>query len=199
MMKKIFDFVISFLLLVFFSLLMVILTAYVKIDSRGPVLYKGLRIGRNGKPFKIMKFRTMVVNAEKLGGPSTAGDDSRITSAGKLLRKYKLDELPQLFNVILGDMSFVGPRPEVKEYVDLYTEDEKKILELKPGITDYASIEYNNEGEILKGHSDPEKAYLELIRPGKIKLQLKYYKDRSLKTDVRILFQTFKMLVTTRT
>jgi len=199
MAKRFFDIFFSIFGLLFLLPIIIFLAIWIKLESFGPVFYRGNRVGLHGKPFNIFKFRTMVANAEKIGGPSTAEDDVRLTKSGKFIRKYKLDEIAQLLNVFVGNMSFVGPRPEVQEYVDLYTDEEKKILELKPGITDYASIKYNNEGEILKGYSDPEKAYLELIRPGKLKLQLKYYEEKSFSTDLKILFQTFKMLVVTRT
>lgn len=174
--------------------------AVIKLDSRGPVFYRGERVGLNGKPFKIFKFRSMVVDAERLGGPSTSGNDSRVTRVGRFIRKYKLDELPQLINVLVGDMSLVGPRPEVKRYVDMYTEEEKKILSVRPGITDWASMKFHNEGEIIaeSGFQDPEQAYMELIRPEKLRLQLKYVSERNVKTDAEILFRTFSKLVATR-
>lgn len=133
----------------------------------GPVFYRGVRVGRNGKLFRIYKFRTMVVNAEKIGGSSTADDDPRITRIGKFIRKHKLDELPQLINVLKGEMSFVGPRPEVQHYVNMYTAEEKAMLSVKPGITDWASLWNSDEGAILAGSPDPEKTYMEEIRPEK--------------------------------
>lgn len=141
----------------------------------------------------------MVVDAEKLGGPSTSDDDLRITRVGKLLRKYKLDELPQLINVLKGEMSIVGPRPEVSMEVETYTNEEKRILTVKPGITDYASLTFHNEGEILKGSSDPHQAYREKIRPEKLKLALKYVEKQSFWVDLKIIFETIKTLVKTRT
>ena len=140
----------------------------------------------------------MVVNAEKIGGPSTPDDDPRITRIGRKLRKYKLDELPQLFNVFLGEMSLVGPRPEVKCYTDMFTAEEKAILSVRPGITDWASIWNPDEGSILAGAADPEAAYLELIRPTKVKLQLKYVREQSLATDLKILWETMMVLVNPR-
>ena len=148
-------------------------------EDSGPIFYRGERVGRDGKLFRIYKFRTMVVDAEKLGGPSTADDDPRITKIGRHLRKYKLDELPQLMNVFKGEMSFVGPRPEVQHYVDMFTEEEKAILNVRPGITDWASLWNPDEGALLKGSKDPEREYMEKIRPQKLKLQLRYVKEKS--------------------
>lgn len=138
----------------------------------------------------MCKFRTMVVNADKVGGSSTADDDPRITRAGRILRKLKLDELPQLINVVLGDMSLVGPRPEVQEYVDLFTKEEQEILVVRPGITDWATLWNADEGAVLAGQADPDQAYRELIRPTKIRLQLQYVREHSLLTDIRILMLT---------
>lgn len=198
MLKRLFDLTFSTIGLVIFSPVILFLAVWIKLESKGPVFYKGKRVGQFGRPFNMIKFRTMVINADKIGGPSTADDDPRLTNVGKFIRRYKLDEISQLINVFIGNMSFVGPRPEVQEYVDMYTKEERAILNLKPGITDYASIKYNNEGEILNGHEDPEKAYLEIIRPGKIQLQLKYLRNKSLLTDMKILYQTARMLVSTR-
>lgn len=178
--------------------LMMLISILVKLDSKGPILYKGVRVGRYGKFFKMLKFRTMIVNAEKLGGPSSADDDPRITKVGHLIRKYKVDELPQLINILKGEMSFVGPRPEVPVEVETYTEEEKRILLVKPGITDWASLKYHNEGEILKGSPDPHKTYREKIKPGKMRLALKYVDEKSFLTDIKILFTTFFTLIKTR-
>jgi lipopolysaccharide/colanic/teichoic acid biosynthesis glycosyltransferase len=167
----------------------------IKKEDRGPVLYRGVRLGRKGKPFKIFKFRTMVVNAERIGGYSTADDDPRITRVGKFLRKYKLDELPQLINVLKGEMSLVGPRPEVKYYTDQLTEEERAILSVRPGITDWASIWNADEGELLAGAEDPDKAYEELIRPTKLQLQLKYVREQSFWIDLKIVFLTILAIV----
>jgi lipopolysaccharide/colanic/teichoic acid biosynthesis glycosyltransferase len=154
-----------------------------------------VRIGRHGVPFRIFKFRTMVIDAEKLGGSATAEDDPRITPIGRFIRRHKLDEFPQFLNVLAGDMSLVGPRPEVKKYVDMYTEEEKAILELRPGITDWASIWNSNEAAVLEGSHDPEKTYEELIRPTKLALQLFYVRNRSWTDDVKILFHTLCKLL----
>jgi len=196
MNKRIFDIVISSISLLILSPLFLIISLLIKLDSCGPVFYRGIRIGQFGKPFKIYKFRTMVVNADKIGGPSTADDDPRITRIGKILRKYKFDELPQLINVLKGEMSIVGPRPEVPFYVNMFTEEEKKILSVKPGITDWASLWDCDEGAILKGSPNPEKTYMEKIRPIKIKLQLKYVDNHSFFTDLKIIFLTILTIFT---
>jgi lipopolysaccharide/colanic/teichoic acid biosynthesis glycosyltransferase len=167
----------------------------IKKEDGGPVFYRGVRVGRFGKLFRIFKFRTMVLNAEKLGGPSTADDDPRITKMGEFIRKFKLDELPQLMNVLKGEMSIVGPRPEVQMYVDMFTDEEKAILSVRPGITDWASIWNPDEGAILAGSPDPEKTYMERIRPEKIRLQLKYVKERSFWNDLKIIAQTIITIV----
>ena len=163
----------------------------VKLDSAGSVLYNGVRIGKDGKPFRMHKFRTMVQNADKIGGPSTAGDDARLTQSGKFLKKFQLDELPQLINVLNGEMSLVGPRPEVPLYVDMMTPEEKSvILSVRPGMTDWASLWNFHEGEVLRGSTDPEKVYQEKIRPEKIRLQMKYVRERNFLVDLKIIFQT---------
>ncbi len=195
MLKRLFDTVFSFIGLVVFLPLMATIVILIRKEDGGPIFYRGIRIGRYGKLFKIFKFRTMVVNAEKLGGPSTADDDPRITKIGKFLRKYKLDELPQLINVLKGEMSFVGPRPEVQHYVDMFTEEEKAILNVCPGITDWASLWNPDEGAILKGSKDPEKAYMEKIRPEKLKLQLKYVREGSFRVDLKIILLTLKTIM----
>jgi lipopolysaccharide/colanic/teichoic acid biosynthesis glycosyltransferase len=177
------------------SPLLVLLTIIVKLTSPGPVFYRGNRVGRNGKPFEMLKFRSMVPDAEKLGGTSTSDDDNRITGIGKFMRRYKLDELPQLINVLSGEMSLVGPRPQVKHDVDKYTEEERAILSVRPGITDWASIRFANEGEILKGEPDPDEAYIRLIRPEKLRLCLEYVRRQSVATDIKILWMTFKRLL----
>ena len=193
--KRLFDVFFSFVGLLLISPFLLLIAILVKLASPGPVLYRGVRVGQHGKPFCILKFRSMIVDAEQHGGSATAGDDPRLTSIGKFLRRYKLDELPQLFNVLQGEMSFVGPRPEVQKYVDRYSEDDKAILQLRPGITDWASIWNSNEAAVLEGSSDPEKSYEELILPTKIALQRKYLQDHSCSADLKILFHTFAKLV----
>jgi lipopolysaccharide/colanic/teichoic acid biosynthesis glycosyltransferase len=159
----------------------------IKLEDGGPVLYRGTRVGLDGRPFPMLKFRSMVVDAARMGGPSTADDDPRLTRAGSSLRRWKLDELPQFINVLRGDMSLVGPRPQVPVDVDRYTADERQLLAVRPGITDWASVFFRHEGAILAGHPDPDRAYDELIRPRKIELGLAYVRHRSLRTDLRIL------------
>ena len=198
MIKRSFDLMVSTLTLIIMLPLMMLISILVKLDSKGPILYKGVRVGRHGKLFKMFKFRTMIVNAEKLGGPSSADDDPRITKVGHLIRKSKVDELPQLINILKGEMSFVGPRPEVPLEVETYTEEEKKILLVKPGITDWASLKYHNEGEILRGSPDPHKTYREKIKPGKMRLALKYVDEKSFLTDIKIISITFLTLIKTR-
>lgn len=194
-MKRIFDVVVSGIGILFWSPVLAFVALRIKMEDGGPVFYRGVRVGLHGKPFRIFKFRSMVVNAEKIGGPSTADDDPRITRIGKLVRKYKLDELPQLFNVFAGSMSLVGPRPEVQRYTDMYTEAEKIILTVRPGITDWASLWNSDEGAILAGSKDPEKDYLEKIRPGKLRLQMAYVQKCSFWVDLTILAQTFLTVI----
>lgn len=195
MLKRAFDFLSSLIGLVLLSPVLATIAILIKREDGGPVFYRGVRVGRFGKPFRIFKFRTMVLNAEKMGGPSTADDDPRITKMGKLIRKFKLDELPQLLSVLKGEMSIVGPRPEVQMYVDMFTEEEKAILSVRPGITDWASIWNPDEGAVLAGSPDPEKTYMEKIRPEKIRLQLKYVRERSFWVDLKIIFKTLKTVV----
>lgn len=198
-LKRAFDVAASAGGLIVLCPLLFLLAFIIKREDGGPVFYRGVRVGKHGRLFKIFKFRTMVVNAEKIGGPSTADDDQRITGIGKFLRKYKLDELPQLINVFIGEMSFVGPRPEVPMEVATYTEEEKRILLVRPGITDWASLTFHDEGEILRGSPDPHKTYREKIRPQKIQLATKYVDERSFFTDMKIILQTFLTLVKSRT
>ncbi len=193
--KGVFDFFLSLLGLTLLSPILIIISIKIKSEDDGTVFYRGERVGLHGKPFRIFKFRTMVVDAEKMGASSTSDDDLRITRIGRFLRKYKLDELPQLINVLVGDMSLVGPRPEVKKFTDLYTDEEKVILTVRPGITDWASLWNPDEGELLKGSLDPDKDYLEKIRPEKIRLQLKYVRERSFWTDIKIIFLTIKTII----
>lgn len=164
-------------------------------ESRGSGFYRQLRVGRYGKDFYVYKFRSMRVGADKQGLITVGGRDPRITRIGYFIRKYKLDELPQLFNVLKGDMSLVGPRPEVRKYVDLYTEEQRKVLSVRPGITDYASIEYVDENTILGQADDADKAYVELIMPDKIRYNMKYINNRSLKEYFKIIFLTFWSIV----
>ncbi len=193
--KRAFDIVLSAVGLVVLSPLLLGIAALVKLEDGGAVFYRGRRIGCGGRPFRMFKFRSMAVNAEQLGGPSTADRDPRITRIGARLRKYKLDELPQLISVLIGDMSLVGPRPEVEQYVDLMTPEERLILTVRPGITDWATLWNSDEGAVLAGAADPEAAYVTLIRPEKIRLQLAYVRNRSFWTDVTIVARTLAGIV----
>lgn len=191
MIKRLFDVIFSLFGLILVLPLFLIIAILIKKESPGPVFYRGVRVGKNGKNFRIFKFRTMVPGAEKLGGYSTPSDDPRLLKIGHFLKKYQLDELPQLINVLKGEMSLVGPRPEVPYYVDMMTEEEKKIiLSVRPGMTDLASLWNFHEGEVLKGSPDPEKTYMEKVRPRKIELQIEYVKNRSFWMDLKIIFKT---------
>jgi len=193
--KRLFDVILAAAALAVVSPLLALIAVMAKLSSPGPMLYRGRRVGLHGRPFAMLKFRTMVVNAESLGGSATAADDPRLTGLGKFLRRYKLDEVPQLLNVLFGDMSLVGPRPEVQKYVDLYSPEENEILTVCPGITDWASIWNSNEAAVLEGSRDPEKTYEELIRPTKLTLQLLYVRNHSLRIDLKILFHTACKLI----
>lgn len=195
MIKRIFDFTFALAGLILLSPLVLLVALFIKLYDWGPVFYRGERVGRHGKLFHIYKFRSMIVDAEKTGVTSTAEEDPRITPIGRFLRKTKLDELPQLINVLRGEMSLVGPRPEVKKHIDLYSDEQKVILNIKPGITDYASIWNSDEAELLKGSKNPDKDFIEKIMPEKIRLQLKYYREQSLLTDLKILFLTFRKII----
>lgn len=194
-MIRFFDFFFTVLGLIILSPLFLIVAIWIKLDSSGPVFYKQTRVGRNNKDFKLLKFRSMVTDADKKGLITVGGRDPRVTKSGYLIRKYKLDELPQLLNVLIGDMSLVGPRPEVRKYVDLYNETQRKVLSVKPGITDYASIEYIDENEILGKAENPEKIYIQQIMPEKIKYNMKYIQNRSVKEYFKIIFLTIEKIV----
>jgi len=190
--KRILDIVFTSIGIIPLLPLMGVIALLIKLEDGGSVIFKHERVGYRFRKFKLYKFRTMVENAEKLGPSVTKADDPRITKIGKFLRKYKLDELPQLFNVLKGDISLVGPRPEVENYIKHYEEEFKKILwEVKPGITDYATLEFRNEEEILKGSKNTEEIYLQEVLPRKIELYKKYIKEISLLTDLKIIFKTF--------
>ncbi|MFA5781803.1 MAG: sugar transferase [Bacteroidales bacterium] len=194
-MKRLFDIIFSFVGLAIFSPFILIISLIIKLNDSGPIFYMASRVGLNGKLFRMFKFRTMVVNADKIGASSTTNSDPRITGIGGFLRKYKLDEIPQLINVFTGEMSIVGPRPEVKYFTDMFTEEEKAILSVKPGITDWASVWNSDEGKILEGADDPDKAYMKLIWPEKKRLQLKYVNDHSFFTDIKIIFLTLRAVL----
>ncbi len=174
--------------------LLIIIGLFVLFSSKGGIFYLQTRIGKNGKEFRMIKFRSMKPESDKKG-LLTVGKDSRVTKTGAFLRRYKLDELPQLFNVFIGQMSFVGPRPEVKKYVDLYDEKQKRILDVKPGITDYASIEYRNENDILAKSDNPEQTYINDIMPSKINLNYKYLNNPSIIQDIKIILKTIKHII----
>jgi lipopolysaccharide/colanic/teichoic acid biosynthesis glycosyltransferase len=189
--KRIFDLFFVIIGLFLLSPIFIIITVLIKRDSDGPVLFKQERVGLNRNLFKVLKFRTMVVNAEQKGAKITTGRDPRITETGQWLRKYKLDELPQLFNVLLGEMSLVGPRPEVPEYVEFYSEKQKEIvLSILPGITDTASIEFKNENDLLADSKNPVKDYREKVLPIKLAYYEQYVKNRSLWVDFKIIIKT---------
>lgn len=196
-LKRIFDVVISLIVLFAIWPLIVMVAVAVKLSSPGPIFYRGVRSGLYGKPFRIYKFRSMVIDAEKLGGHSTALNDPRLTRIGKFLRKYKLDELPQLFNIILGHMSFVGPRPQVENYTKRYSDEEKMILTVKPGLTDYASIRFINLDAIL-GDENIDEKYFREIEPEKNRLRIKYAREHNLWVDLRLIFITLLQLFRVR-
>ena len=190
LLKRALDFLLALGALVALSPVLVAIVLWIKLADPGPVLYAGSRVGRGGKTFRMLKFRTMVVDADRVGPSSTAGDDPRITRPGRFMRRLKLDELPQLVNVLRGEMSFVGPRPQVQWAVDLYTLEQRALLAVRPGITDYASLRFRNEGEILQGSADPDRDYLEKIAPLKIELGLHYVQTYSLLSDVKLIVAT---------
>lgn len=194
-MKRIFDIVISLCGITILVPIFIVIAILIKLNSKGPVFYIQKRVGQFNIDFSLFKFRTMSVGADKSGLLTVGSKDSRITSVGIFLRKYKLDELPQLINVLFGDMSLVGPRPEVRKYVDLYTKEQAEILNVKPGITDYSSIEYFEENELLGRSNNPEQTYIEKILPAKIALNKKYISESGLKTDLKILYLTLKKIV----
>lgn len=189
-MKRIIDIIASGCGLLVLSPIFLILAIWIKLDSKGPVFYRQVRVGKNGKDFRIFKFRSMVINADKGSLITVGGRDPRVTRSGYYIRKYKLDELAQLINVFIGDMSIVGPRPEVRKYVDLYTEDQMKVLKVRPGITDYASIEYMDENVLLEKSSDPDKTYIKEIMPAKMELNMRYINNPSLFEYFKLIFLT---------
>lgn len=189
-MKRVFDILFSSVGLILLFPFFILICLSIVLDSRGRIFYKQVRVGKNNKDFYLFKFRSMRTDADKKGLLTVGGRDSRITRVGYFIRKYKIDELPQLLNVFIGDMSLVGPRPEVRKYVDMYNTEQKKVLTVKPGITDYASIEYSNENELLGKAQDPEKVYIEEIMPAKLKLNLKYIAEQGVATDIKIILKT---------
>ena len=194
MLKRIFDTILSLFGLIILLPFMLIIAIFIKLDSKGPVFFKQVRVTKNGREFKIFKYRTMRVGSDKYS-QITVGKDNRITKVGAFLRKYKLDEIPQLINVLIGDMSLVGPRPEVPKYVALYTDEQNEILKVRAGITDYASIEFSDENDLLASEEDPEKAYIEKVMPKKIELNKKYISEISILTDIKIILLTIKKIL----
>ncbi|MGB5989347.1 MAG: sugar transferase [Marinifilaceae bacterium] len=194
-MIRFFDIILSLLGIALLSPIFIIVIIVICLDSKGGAFYGQVRVGKNNLDFKLFKFRSMRTGADKKGLITVGGRDPRITKVGYFIRKYKLDELPQLMNVILGDMSVVGPRPEVRKYVDLYSEEQMHVLSVRPGISDYASIEYMDENEILGKAKDPDKVYIEEIMPEKIRYNMKYINNKSLKEYLKIIFLTIYKIV----
>ena len=197
-MKRIFDIVASGLGLLAFSPIFIILAIWIKLDSQGPIFYRQVRVGRHNKDFRIFKFRSMRVGSDKGSLVTIGGRDPRITRSGYFIRKFKFDELPQLINVFIGDMSLVGPRPEVRHYVDYWTEEQMHVLDVRPGITDPASIKFRNENELLEKAEDPEKYYIDVVMQEKIKLYLEYVEKSSFWYDIKLIFKTFQVIITER-
>lgn len=194
-MKRIFDIVASGIGLIILSPLFVVLAVWIKTDSKGPVFYRQIRVGKDNKDFRLFKFRSMRPDSDKLGLITVGGRDPRVTRSGYYIRKYKLDELPQLINVFKGDMSFVGPRPEVRKYVDLYTADQLRVLSVRPGITSLASIRYKNENEILASAKDPDRTYVEQVLIDKLNIDLQYIDNASFLGDLKLIFITLKEII----
>lgn len=194
-MKRLFDIVASGIGLLILSPVFLILAIWIKLDSPGPVFYRQVRVGRGNKDFRIFKFRSMRVGSDKGSLVTVGGHDPRITRSGYFIRKFKLDEFPQLINVFVGDMSLVGPRPEVRHYVDYWTPEQMHVLDVKPGITDPASIKFRNENELMEQAEDPEKYYIEVIMQEKIKLYLEYVRNHSFWGDIALIFKTFWVIV----
>jgi lipopolysaccharide/colanic/teichoic acid biosynthesis glycosyltransferase len=194
-MKRIFDLFFSFFGLILLLPFFILIAIFIKLGSKGPVFYKQVRVGKNNEDFWLLKFRTMVTGADKKGLLTVGSKDSRVTGIGYHLRKYKLDELPQLINVLKGEMSLVGPRPEVRKYVSMYSSEQLKVLSVQPGITDYASIEFSNENELLGKVDNPEEVYITEIMPQKLSINLKYIKEKSLLTDLKIVLMTLGKII----
>ena len=195
MLKRLFDIVASGCGLVILSPLFIILAIWIKLDSKGPVFYRQVRVGRGNRDFRLYKFRSMRVGADKQGLITVGGRDPRITRSGFFIRKYKLDEFPQLINVFIGDMSLVGPRPEVRKYVDMYTPEQLRVLSVRPGITDLASIRYRNENELLEQAENPDEYYEQVIMQDKLRINLEYVENHSFWNDIKLIFMTFWEIV----
>lgn len=195
-MKRLFDILVSGIGLICLSPLLLIVAIWIKLDSPGPVFYRQVRVGRYNKDFRIFKFRSMRIGSDKGSLVTIGGRDPRITRSGYFIRKFKIDELPQLINVLIGDMSLVGPRPEVRHYVNYWTAEQMHVLDVRPGITDPASIKYRNENELLAQAEAPEKYYIEVIMQEKIKLYLEYTEKSSFWYDIKLIIQTFRVIIT---
>ena len=194
MLKRAFDLTVALCTILLLLPVFLLIGVFIRIQSAGPVYYRGIRMGINGNPFRIFKFRTMVVDAEKMGGASTALNDFRLTKIGKFLRKYKIDELPQLINILKGDMSIVGPRPQVEKYTKHYNDEEQIMLSVRPGLTDYASIKFVNL-DIILGNNAVDEKYFKEIEPEKNKLRIKYAREHSFLVDLKIIFMTIKQML----
>lgn len=195
MKKRLFDIVCSVAGIALLSPLFLVLAVWIKKESKGPVFYKQKRVGKNGKEFQLFKFRSMRIGSDKLGLLTIGGRDPRITRAGNFIRKFKLDEFPQLINVLIGNMSIVGPRPEVAKYVNLYNEEQLKVLKVKPGITDWASIKFRNENDLLAGAEKPEEFYISEVMPAKLQMNLLYIEKNNLMVDLKIIWMTLMKIV----
>lgn len=195
MVKRAFDILASAVGLILLSPLFLVVALWIKCDSRGPVFYRQTRVGRDNVDFRLFKFRSMFVDSDKKGLLTVGGHDSRVTKSGYFIRKYKLDELPQLINVFIGDMSFVGPRPEVRRYVNIYTKEQLHVLDVRPGITDRASVKYRNENDLLAKASDPEEYYINVIMQDKLAINLDYVANHTLLSDISLIFSTFGAII----
>lgn len=194
-MKRLFDIIASGLGLIVLSPLFAVLAVWIKTDSKGPVFYRQIRVGRHNKDFRLYKFRSMRPDSDKLGLITVGGHDPRVTRSGYYIRKYKLDEFPQLINVFIGDMSLVGPRPEVRKYVDMYTPEQMRVLSVRPGITSLASIRYRNENDILAAAEDPDRCYIEKVMPDKLAIDLEYVDSATFWNDIKLIFSTFREII----
>lgn len=194
-MKRLFDIIASGLGLIVLSPLFAVLAVWIKADSPGPVFYRQTRVGRGNRDFRLYKFRSMRPDSDRLGLITVGGHDPRVTRSGYYIRKYKLDEFPQLINVFLGDMSLVGPRPEVRKYVDMYTPEQMRVLTVRPGITSLASIRYRNENDILAAASDPDRCYIEQVMPDKLAIDLEYVDRATFWNDIKLIFSTFREII----
>ena len=193
-MKRLFDILFSFLGIIFVSPILLVTAIGIKLDSQGPIFYRQTRVGRFNHDFQILKFRSMYVDSDKHGLITIGGRDPRVTPIGYYIRRFKIDELPQLWNVFIGDMSFVGPRPEVRQYVNLYSAEQLHVLDVRPGITDAASIKYRNENELLQSADNPEQYYISTILPDKLQINLDYVRNHNLLKDFCLIFQTIKTI-----